>query len=103
MPIPMYKVFSHLELLPTAVFYAAVFRCKLSDILSALVLNLTSTWMRTNKLKLNNDKTDLLVPTARHRNQPSIDKIIMGTEDIYPSDSVKNLGCIFDNTLNMKK
>ena len=27
----------------------------------------------------------------------------MGTEDIYPSDSVKNLGCIFDNTLTMKK
>ena len=62
-----------------------------------------ATWMRTNKLKLNDDKTDLLVLTARHRNQPSIDKIIMGTEDIYPSDSVKNLGCIFDNTLTMKK
>ena len=62
-----------------------------------------ATWMRTNKLKLNDDKTDLLVLTARHRNQPSIDKIIMGTEDIYLSDSVKNLGCIFDNTLTMKK
>ena len=58
--------------------------------------------MRTNKLKLNDDKTDLLVLTAQHRNQPSIDKIIMGTEDIYPSDFVKNLGCIFDNTLTMK-
>ena len=62
-----------------------------------------ATWMRTNKLKLNDDKTDLLVLTARHRNQPSIDKIIMGTEDIYPSDSVKNLSCIFDNTLTYEK
>ena len=60
-------------------------------------------WMRTNKLKLNDEKTDLLVLSARHRPQIDIDYITIGSEQIRPSVTVSNLGTIFDNYLTMEK
>ena len=44
-------------------------------------------WMTANKLKLNNDKTDLLVFIARHRPQPTRKCIHAGTDLINASDS----------------
>ena len=35
-----------------------------------------SIWMKNNKLKLNGDKTDLLVLTARHRPQPQLEVLL---------------------------
>ena len=61
-----------------------------------------STWMKNNKLKLNDEKTDLLVLTARHRPQPPIDSIALGSEVICPSETVKNLGTAFDTTLSLE-
>lgn len=55
----------------------------------------------TNKLKLNDEKTDLLVLTARQRPPPSIESIVVGSKNICPSESVNNLGTIFDKTLTM--
>ena len=49
------------------------------------------------------DKTDLLVLTARHRPQPPIEKIAVGSDLIYPSETVKNLGTVFDTTLSLEK
>ena len=62
-----------------------------------------SSWMKNNKLKLNDDKTDLLVLTAKHRPQPPIDSIALGSEVICPSETVKNLGTVFDTTLSLEK
>ena len=62
-----------------------------------------SIWMKNNKLKLNDDKTDLLVLTARHRPQPPIESIIVGSDLIYPSETAKNLGIVFDTTLSLEK
>ena len=39
-----------------------------------------SIWMKNNKLKLNDDKTDLLVLTARHRPQPPIESTAVGSD-----------------------
>ena len=50
-----------------------------------------SIWMKNNKLKLNDDKTDLLVLTARHRPQPPIESIVVGSDLIFPSETVKIL------------
>ena len=60
-------------------------------------------WMTDNKLKLNNDKTELLILHAHHRPSPSLDSVYAGTELIKASESVRNIGVWFDKTLLMKK
>ena len=60
-------------------------------------------WMTGNKLKLNNDKTELLILHAHHRPSPSLDSVYAGTELIKASESVRNIGVWFDRTLLMKK
>ena len=62
-----------------------------------------SIWMKNNKLKLNDDKTDLLVLTARHRPQLPIESIVVGSDLIFPSETVKNLGTVFDSSLSLEK
>ena len=63
----------------------------------------TNCWMMANKLKLNNDKTDLLIFTTRHRPQPTLKSINAGTDLCNASDSPKNLGVCFDNLITMEK
>ena len=48
-------------------------------------------WMTDNKLKLNNDKTELLILHAHHRPSPSLDSVYAGTELIEASESVSTL------------
>ena len=62
------------------------------------------TWMSLNKLKLNSDKTELLVigsgnlPASQLLSFTAIDGSV-----IQPSRSARNLGVIFDNKLNMER
>ena len=62
-----------------------------------------SIWMRNNKLKLKDDKTDLLVLTARHPPQPPKESIVVGCDLFFPSEIVKNLGTVFDTSLSLEK
>ena len=51
-------------------------------------------WMVVNKLKLNGDKTELLVLTARHRPPPPLDSTLIGADIIkanLPRISVSGL------------
>jgi hypothetical protein len=60
-------------------------------------------WMMENKLKLNEDKTELLIITpSRSHKKVSIDKISIGDSDITPSKVARNLGILFDDTMTMK-
>ena len=43
------------------------------------------------------------VLTARHSPQPSIQSVAVGSDLIYPSETVKNLGTVFDTTLSLEK
>jgi hypothetical protein len=60
-------------------------------------------WMTTNKLKLNDDKTEaMLISTRQKLSQiPSL-SLPLGTATISLSDSAKNLGVILDNTLSLQ-
>ena len=62
------------------------------------------TWMSLNKLKLNGDKTELLVIGSRHR---SVSQLLFFTADngsaIEPSQFASNIGVIVDNKLNMDR
>ena len=45
------------------------------------------TWMTLNRLKLNKEKTELLVLHSRHRPPPAFASLKIGSEVIIPSDS----------------
>ena len=60
------------------------------------------TWMERNLLKLNEDKTELIVfskPSMQHLF--SHISLNFGGSVIHPADKVKNLGCWYNNTLAM--
>ena len=59
--------------------------------------------MMINKLKLNGNKTELLVLNACHRPTPTLNSIDAGTDHITASTSAKNIGVWFDNLVSMDK
>ena len=60
-------------------------------------------WMSKNRLKLNNDKTELLILNAHHRPSPPLNSVYACDELVPASETVKNLGVWFDNSLSMVK
>jgi hypothetical protein len=57
-------------------------------------------WMRQNKLKLNEDKSELLILTSpRLAHKVSINSIRIGDSVVHASSEAKNLGATFDHTL----
>ena len=60
--------------------------------------------MRTNMLKLNSDKTEVMLFTAKH-NAIHIENVTVcfGDINITPVNTVRNLGVMFDSALNMEQ
>ena len=58
-------------------------------------------WMITNKLKINDDKTEFLLITSPHKTITRPIKISIGQKVILPSLSCKSLGVMFDKHLQM--
>ena len=59
-------------------------------------------WMAPNKLKMNDDKTEIMpVSTTQKLNSLNFDNICVGTDKITLSHKAKNLGVILDNDLSM--
>ena len=62
------------------------------------------TWMSLNKLKLNGDKTELLVIGSGNLSASQLPSFTaIGGSVIQLSHSVRNIGVIFDNKLNMER
>ena len=59
--------------------------------------------MARNKLKLNRDKTELLVISSKHRPCPSLDSILAGDYRVRPSNTARNIGVVFDQTLSLEE
>jgi hypothetical protein len=60
-------------------------------------------WMRSNRLQLNMDKTELLwCTTARRLHQLPTTTIRIGPDQIEPSSSVRILGIQIDSDLTMR-
>ena len=57
--------------------------------------------MTTNKLELNNDKTELLLLHSRFRLPPRLPSIKIGTDIIKPTNKARNIGVSFDYTITM--
>jgi hypothetical protein len=60
-------------------------------------------WMTCNMLQLNKDKTEFFVAVSSYykRLMPSV-KLQIGNETIEPSETVRNLGVIFDTHMTMR-
>ena len=54
-------------------------------------------WMCKHQLKINQDKTELVVISSKFRNRPNLEYVRVGDEFIAPNLSVRNLGVIMDN------
>ena len=52
-------------------------------------------WMIFNGLKLNEEKTELLLLRLRYRPSTSLEFVRVGDEIAHPSSSVRNIGVIF--------
>ena len=56
------------------------------------------------KLKLNDDKTELLILCSKHhQDKVKNDCIEIGSSTIHASTSVRNLGAYFDHTMSMEE
>ena len=53
-------------------------------------------WMCKNLLKLNQDKTELVVISSKFRIRPNLEYVLVGVEFIAPKSSARNLGVIMD-------
>ena len=74
--------------------------CLVKSKLEACVKHIDS-WMVLNRLKLNQDKTELLLISSRYRQSLALIHPQVGEEKICPSESVRNLGVHFDQHARM--
>ena len=71
--------------------------------LSACVADISS-WMSSNRLKLNEEKTEFLVVGSPHNLRGLGDvSIDLGTSHVSPSTSIKNLGVYLDSNMSMSQ
>ena len=70
--------------------------------LSKCISNIMA-WSSSNKLKLNQSKTEILHFTSQFRNSSPLPSLNVAGVDIIPSNVVRNLGVRLDNKLNMKQ
>ena len=62
-----------------------------------------SVWMTANKLKFNEDKTEVIVISSRqHQANIDISSVKAGEFPVTPKSCVRNLGVLFDRTLSME-
>ena len=59
--------------------------------------------MVINKLKLNQDKTEVVLISSRYRLRPPLDSLQIGNVTVVPSSSARTLGVIFDNCFNFEE
>ena len=58
-------------------------------------------WMVINMLKLNKDKTEVVLITSRYRPRPPLESLQIGNVTVVPSSRARNLGTIFDKRFNL--
>lgn len=56
-----------------------------------------------NKLKLNKDKTELIVIGPQHRPKPQLDLLTFGSENGSRTDAARNIGVTIDEKINLEK
>ena len=57
-------------------------------------------WMDLNELKLNHDKTEVMLIHSKYRPSPSFQSLCVGDESVAASQSARSLGVIFDEHMS---
>ena len=88
--------------------YLSMKTTKVEDVVSAFTrvvvcLSKLKQWMLLNNLRLNNDKTELLVLHAKHRPNPQLDSTVVGDGTVEPTSSARNIGAVFDDTMSFEE
>ena len=60
-------------------------------------------WMASNKLKLNQDKTEVVLICSRYRPRPPLESLQIGRVNVVPTSSARNLGAIFVQCFNLEE
>ena len=60
-------------------------------------------WMTANKLKLNEDKTDLIVISSQHCPRPQLNTLTFGSESVFRTNAARNTGVTMDDKINFEK
>ena len=80
--------------------------CHFKSAILAPILLLLKDWMTDNKLKLNDDKTEVMIISCSRMSTalsiPDSFDIFIGTASVPFSDTVKNLGVTLDCHLSLK-
>ena len=66
-------------------------------------VNDISKWMTANRLKLNKDKTELIVISSQHRPRPQLDTLIFGSDSVFSTNAARNIGVTMDDKINFEK
>ena len=86
--------------------YKSVLPCNIDNMLKDLACCISSvhTWMHNNKLKMNNDKTEIMLVGTQHKlNNIITNNISINNENITLSYKVKDLGVVLDDRLSMNQ
>lgn len=60
-------------------------------------------WMTEQKLKLNDDKTEVLFITSPHfQDRINVNQFLVDGTAVTPSPSARNIGVMFDKTMSMR-
>ena len=59
-------------------------------------------WILSNKLKLNRDKSEVLVISSIYRPRPILSSVDICNETVFCSTTARNIGVIVDQSLSMK-
>ena len=62
-----------------------------------------SDWMSANKLKLNSDKTELLIIASQFGPKPHLSSLNVCGDQISPSLSARNVGVVFDSHMKFER
>ena len=60
-------------------------------------------WLVENKLKFNDDKTEVLLIQSKYRKPVSLESIQVGNAQIVPTERARNIGVIFDRVFSFDK
>ena len=66
-----------------------------------LCVNDIKMWMQSHFLKLNDDKTELLLVHSKYRQMPLLLPVVVGNEMIMPTECARNIGVMFDHNLTI--
>jgi hypothetical protein len=61
-------------------------------------------WMKTNMLKLNDDKTEILIIRPKSAHQHHLpDSVRIGNPNVTPNTHARNLGVTFDCNMSLER